>query len=543
MTNLDNLENNQETQITPEFLTDEQVQQVSFTNESREWGIETPPEIDGNPTFKSWIDKIVEKEAESIINSFEKSYEESGWLPIEQWVWFIQNKHTDLIRFVCWDLWLPYKSDIYLDPEQWTKFSDLTFEQKMWFMCLKRTFDSYKGNIDNVSSEDFINKYYSIYTWTVEVISQNFNNRIKKDALELPTGFDFNTFTVDSAYYIKRSKFLKDNYWLTDEEISKFKDLKDLLEKHPEYKDNPELMVQECGIKEVYGIAKIILALVVIGVLVRWFREVKNFFMLYFWLEETEMKSEWTVEIENFAESFEIMALKAQIGTRDDNWNPWYVRYSEDAIKFKEGWWRLIRNGKNLIEKAINTVAWKSIDLMANLEAWFLFDAENAKAFAEKKKNWKWIIHIKIKHPRCEVNVIDAQAKHNGGLVTVNLPKFEDFELRALDSLKSQALAQVNTPENKKKAEESLRKSILKVFRTFWFAKHGIVIDGDDIEDVKIEYTDDEIQIPSNNTQNSWRQNRPSWNQNSWSWNIQVNGNKQQWNQSWPSNTYTAPRR
>lgn len=539
MTNLENLEDNQETQITPESLTDEQVQQVSFTDESREWGrqYETPSEIDSNPTFKTWINKIVEKEAESIINSFEKSYEGSGWLPIEQWVRFIQNKHTDLIPFVCWDLWLPYKSDIYLHPEQWTKFSDLTFEQKMWFMCLKRTFDSYKGNIDNVSSEDFINKYYSIYTWTVEVISQNFNNRIKKDAIEVPTGFDFNTFRVDSAYYIKRSKFLKDNYWLTDEEISKFKDLKDVLEKHPEYKANPELMVQECGIKEVYGIAKIILALVVIGVLVRWFREVKNFFMLYFWLEETEPKKYGTVEMVDFERTFKILAATATYQTLDENNNPWSITYRENAIKFNENWGRLMRNIKKWIEKVVNKVEWKQEDISATVAVWYLFDARNAKCTVEKTKNWKGIFHVKIRRPECVAEITDVEVSRRRW-ERIKLEKFDNFETRALNDIKRQAIEKANTQSNLDQAEASLKECLLGIFQTTWYTWGGISIEGKNVQDVIIEYIDGGVQTPWNNTQSSWRQNRPSWNQNWWSW----RQHRQSWNQSWSNNSYVAPR-
>jgi hypothetical protein len=44
------------------------------------------------------------------------------------------------------------------------------------------------------------------------------------------------------------------------------------------------------------------------------------------------------------------------------------------------------------------------------------------------------------------------------------MDKFDDFELRAVETLKKEAIDEAKKPENIQKAKESLRKDMLSVF-------------------------------------------------------------------------------
>lgn len=291
-------EDNQEIEVTQlENLTDQQVQQVSFTSESSDRPTYTEtmwldPEL-MNPFLQSWVNKILEKEAEWMFSEFEKNnynYEKNG-LSVETWPRFIETYHPDLLSFVCEDLWLPYDKDIYLHQEQWTKFSELTFEQKMNFMSLKRTFDYYKGNIANVSSEEFIDRFDSFYVMHLDVISANFNNTIKREGVELPDGILTDGEIIKTAYYINPKKLLKETYWLTDKEYEEFKAIADKIKENPEYLET-QYQVEECGmsLKTFFEILWVIAAL---GLIILWLVKVDEYLNLgIFYQRHTAKKDE-----------------------------------------------------------------------------------------------------------------------------------------------------------------------------------------------------------------------------------------------------------
>jgi hypothetical protein len=61
---------------------------------------------------------------------------------------------------------------------------------------------------------------------------------------------------------------------------------------------------------------------------------------------------------------------------------------------------------------------------------------------------------------------VEAEVVRSRREKIVNLNKFDDFELRALESVKDKALAQADKPENLRRAKEALRENMLSVFRT-----------------------------------------------------------------------------
>lgn len=476
-------------------FTDQEVQQITFTPEISDKSAEIAnlwdSELFNDPTLKNWLNKIFEKEAESILTTFEKNnYEKNGWLAIESRWRLIETKHPDMIPFVYWELWLPYKKDIYLHPEQWTKFSELTFDQKMWFMCLKRTFDFYKGSIDNISSEEFINKYKQIYSWTMDVVLDHFVDTIKRESIEVPTGFDFSEFKVEWDYYIKLNKFLKDNYWLTNDEISKFKDLAEICKDHPEYLET-QMAAGKIPRKEILSLLK----WVIIGcIFIFWFKYVWDL-IKSFKEKPTETRVYWDhTEILDFEKVMKIVPLQAETySDRRTISEDWLWTFDEES-----GWW-FVRNMKkwaNEVIERINKAQHRDLDLEVSTEIAYFFDETSATCSVDRK-DWVVYFHIMVKRP--EVKIIGEEVKfYNSKRERVNVDKFDDFDKKAIDILKQEAIDEASKPENIEKSKEALEEYFLNHFKTFWMANSDMIVHAEEPMKVEVEYLIETENNPDN---------------------------------------------
>lgn len=440
------------------------------------WDYKKFETLSKNSSLKSWLSKILKKESSGIISAFEKDFrkQEQNWITIESIGRLICNYHPDLIGFYRWDLWLPYE-DFQTPQNQHkmknTKFSQLTYEQKMKFMPLYNLLRSYGFNaskISKISSKDIIDKYNNYARVNQKIITDHFNQTVKSNEI--------------AFWYVNLENVLKKNYWLTDTECKKMKEYIELIQKHPEYVWwKFKKQVEQAGSGLWYLIAYLIGA----ATMILWYYA----YQWIFWLKQTEQVASWgTVELANFEECFEILAAKAEYVIKDESGDDGVVNYKEDALKFNEGWPRLLKLGKKWIEGVVNYFEWRSIDMKAKFNVWYKFDAKSAKCSVEKK-NWKWIFRVKIKKPTLAIIDEEVEVVRSKREKIVNLNKFDNFELKALEDLRKKTLRKANTEENMRKSKESLRKSMLNVFRTTGFASSWIVIDGKDVQDVVIEYT------------------------------------------------------
>ena len=418
---------------------------------------------------KKWLDKIVKKESEHTISMFWEWYknnELNRHLSIESWTRLVINAHPDLAGFICWDLWLPYE-EMAVRGMKNTKFSQLTFEQKMNFISFHEALRYYWNDISKVSSKDFINQCKTLMSEHAKSITDRFNQRVNDSK---------NIFWSADIDWV-----LKKDYWLTDTECKKVKEYIELIQKHPEYVWWPHKPL-EAWFWTWFFVGVIVTAIVwVLGYYA---------FDNIFGLQSTEQVSSWgRVEMVNFEQVFEILSAKAEFAVRDEEGDDAVINYREDAIKFKEGWPRYLKLLKNWAEEVVNFFEWRSIDLKARVDVWYTFDASNAKCTVEKK-NWKWIFRVKIKKPKLVVMDVEAEVVRSRREKIVNLNKFDDFELRALESVKDKALAQADKPENLRRAKEALRENMLSVFRTTWYSGWWISVDGKDVQDVIVEFED-----------------------------------------------------
>lgn len=429
-------------------------------------------------TLKKWLDKIVKKETKSMIDTFEKQYYESldrnwvGYLngklvypherSVEAVTRLVVRQHPDLISFVCWDLWLPYEK-IAIRNTKMTNFSQLTFEQKMSFMSLYNTIRFYGGQISKISSRDFINQYYTQYNAYFKIVADNFNRIIEPRKI---------------LWYADVENVVKNTYWLTSAEWKKFKEYIEIIQKHPEYVWwDKEIKVQEAGAGWWWFVAGFLSAVV----LALGYMSFKNIFRL----QEPETRIYWkTTEIKNFSEVFKVLSLQAEASSNRREFEAdAYGYFDEDTWAWIARAWKWFAN--RWIEAA-NLVQGRKLDLEVNTELAYLFDFKSAKCNVEVK-NWKWIFHVKVKRP--EIKVINVDAKiYKSKREWINMDKFDDFELEAVDTLKQEAIDKAKQPANIKKASDSLKNNILGIFKTTWFANSNMVVKAEDVQDVIIEY-------------------------------------------------------
>ena len=127
------------------------------------------------------MEKIIKKESQGIISAFESDFklQERKWITIES-IWRLIGKyHPDLIYFYCWELWLPYEEfQVKTSKMKNTKFSQLTFEQKMKFIPLYNLLWKYNFNpskISKIKPKDFISEYKSLAKVNEKIITDHLN--------------------------------------------------------------------------------------------------------------------------------------------------------------------------------------------------------------------------------------------------------------------------------------------------------------------------------------------------------------------------------
>lgn len=420
-----------------------------------------------DPVLKKWLNKILNKGLDYKFESIKETSNEK----VDYYIWRMIEKHPELISFIGWELNLPVKI---WENNNKTKFSQLSIEQKLKFTALVNVYRNNAINFDKIDTSKIIEKYREYLENLLKEATSRLNTTMKNNK---------NVF-----WYVKGKEVLKNAYWLTELEIDKMLEYIELVQNHPEYiswsnwlyEFSPQLASTWKWI--VFWIL-IWLALAAWGYFT--YKYISNLFKL----DKPETRVYWDhTEITNFEEVFKLMS--AQVETSSNR-----REFEEEGIwHFDEStWWWAIWGVKWVWNKLIdvaNSVQSRKLDLEVKTEMGYLFDIKTAKCYVEVK-NWKWIFHVRVKKP--EVKITNTEAKiHKSSRERINMDKFDDFELRAVETLKKEAIDEAKKPENIQKAKESLRKDMLSVFSNTWFANSQMVILAEDVQDVIIEYEDEQ---------------------------------------------------
>lgn len=418
-----------------------------------------------NQTLKNWMEKILEKWLESKINNFEKNHNKYTHESVDYYTAGMIKWHPELISFIAWELNLPIRTN-------WSKyqrmFSSLSFQQKLSFMALMDVSWDYKGDLyKKAKTSDIIDKYWKYIDKYSKEATDNFNWEINKNK--------------NIIWLVKLEKVLKNTYGLTDSEYKKINEYFEIIQKHPEY--------VWWKIKPQEAWSNWFLYLIIWGLCVLlWVTYFKHVWSI----KPPETRVYWNdTRIENFREVFKLMTLEA------NSYSDRKVFEKEAFGHFDEStWWFIISWWKKILNKtidAVNTVQRRKLDIEVNTEIGYIFDFETAECKAEIK-NWKCTIHLKVKSP--EVKITNTEVKiHKSNRERVNMDRFDDFEVKAVESLKKEAIDRASKPEHIQKAINSLGKNILTLYRTNWIANSNMIVLGKDVETVVIHYGNEEEQI------------------------------------------------
>ncbi len=435
-----------------------------------------------NSTLKSWLNKIFKKEAETTISTFWAWYKENELnrhLSIESWTRRAIKAHPDLAGFICWDLWLPYE-ELAVRGMKNTKFSQLTLEQKMWFISFQEALRYYNWDISRISSRAFIKQCQTLTTQHIKSMTDRFNVKLTSSQ----------NLIQEVAGVVDLEKVLKKEYWFTENECKKMSEYLELIQKHPEY----VTWVSDLKVnKAMAGWWWMLIWIWIWIALSIWWYFTYKYISGLFEPNPTEVRVYWNrTEVKNFKKVFKAMSAQAESYSNRR-------RFEEEGYGYldESSWWLIVRGiniTRNTIRRGANLVQKRELDLEVNTEVGYLFDFETVDCIAEIR-DWKWYFYLKVKKP--EVKIMKTETKiHESSRERVNMDKFDDFELKSVETLKNEALKEANTPEKIQQAKEFLRENLLSQFKITWFANHTMVIPAEDFEDVIVVYEDEQNKLP-----------------------------------------------
>lgn len=437
-----------------------------------------------NSTFKNWLNKIFQKEAEHTISWFWEWYkvnEINRHLFVESWTKRAIKSHPDLAIFICWDLWLPYSDTSYISG---TKFNELTFEQKIWFISFQEALRYYNWDISRISSRDFINQCKILMNEHAKSMTDRFNAKLtnSQNLFQEVTGL------------VELKKFLKKEYALTDAECKKMEEFIELTYKHPEYVwwgSTGWIKYKEAWVfpwKEFFVVLK---RLIIAWFSIWWVNELKSCSSITTIPAETKVYGDHT-EIIEFKETFKVMSA---VAVTDSHKRPIH----EDGFGHVDLWWSFIADvGESFINWLAdigNITGLENRDMVMriNCENYYTFDFEWVRCFVEKK-NWKRMVRLTwVKKPEVITNITSVEILESHREKIINLNKFDDFEIRAQETLKQEANKKASTSDKIAEAEKSLGEQILWVFQSLWCHNSEVDVEWKDIQGIIIEYKEDEI--------------------------------------------------
>ena len=442
----------------------------SKTNEKLE-------KLSKDPDVKNWFDKIAWKWLANTISTFEKDYlwkETKNKWGIETRTRTIIQKHPDLRYYLCWNLWLPYQETV----GKRTKFSQLTFEQKLWFMAVYNTLRLKNFDASKFDSKMFIEKCQGYKNDYWNSMMNHFNNEIQK--------YTQMVWPFTGNNYLNLKRLLKESYWLTDTECKKMTDYLTEFQKEAEKSWVTEAWLKPRVKWVLYGLWA--LALMIAGaVAFNYFSDKANP------LAETETKESWGEANLYLSEDvFQIISKRNHYRAEKDG-KPVSKHFEEKAIEFKkDGWLGILHEG--IIEDAINYFEWRKLDLKYDIEIWYIFDGKWMEIKAKKNDKWEWEVTVKVKKPIPEAMGYSFEVTRSKREKIFNLNKFDDFEFRAAQSCIDDALNKAKDSKHIEEARTALEEGLKDHLNNTWICVPNwvwtLMIKAGDIKNVKVEYID-----------------------------------------------------
>jgi len=159
-------------------------------------------------------------------------------------------------------------------------------------------------------------------------------------------------------------------------------------------------------------------------------------------------------------------------------------------------WLDILKPAEWLINKGVDLgnrtgIANRDLTLRIKCDNYHVFNFENMRCFVEKKDGVRVVRVTWVKKPEIITNVTNVEVLESHREI-IHRQKFDDFDFKAQEILKKEANETANSPEQIKKAEESLAKHILSVFQSTWCCNSDIAVKWEDIQGIIIEFEDNE---------------------------------------------------
>ena len=184
----------------------------------------------------------------------------------------------------------------------------------------------------------------------------------------------------------------------------------------------------------------------------------------------------WQWEITNFKDVFQLITQTAEFretGTME--LKMCNINWDENI---------LLRFWKDIV----NRFESKRIDMSIYWELACIYNVEDAKCFADWENK---TIKVKVHKPEVKIHSSDAHID-SSHREWVNLDEFDNAELDLEKQLKLQAMQEASQSEEFfRRAKESLRKNLLKMFNITWLCQDDVRIKAWEVKDVIVEYYED----------------------------------------------------
>ena len=398
-------------------------------------------QLSNDPDVQSAVNKISEQCCKI---AFEDEWKNLEKVNIWKYITNILKKYPDLWLYVSWTLGLPLTVN---------NFSDLTIEQKMSFLSLHKTLNIWheKNIIEKIN-----NIWYSKNNTSGDIIKNC--DRTRKSFYD-KLNREFRIKNILSLLPLKTA--LKNNFWLVDQEISKYMDYLKIIKKHPEY-------IWKVEVQQAWTWGWLIFWLIT-GVLlwVLWYYFVDNFGKSAPHIETYS----WRIEISDPEPILRLLTQESEFKTFGIRKIEMFHIDSDNSLINKA------------FKKIVNVAQYKEIKMEMTGHLWIQYDLSDCKMEIDKHTG---VVYLTVCKPT--VVVTDSQARITGRrnelLMMPNNEAFSNLEMELQQELKETAINDaLNNPHFYDKAMQGTKEQLLPLLQAM--QPHWV-----EIKDLEIIYMD-----------------------------------------------------
>ncbi len=355
-----------------------------------------------DPVLQWAFEKLSKQMSEKI---FWKEWEKLGNVNVSNKLKIYEKKNPWLNLYVK-SLWLE-KAGI---------FKNLTIEQKIKYTALNEAIKTEKG------AENIIKK--------AKEIEEKYANKMQ------------NNFTKKHiTNFLQLKETLKD-YWLNNEEIKKFQELVDLIDKWETLKKGLYENVRFWwSTNTLAAMPATIERWLVIGALVVWV--IVWWLVVYVAMSNKDRKKPWK-DIQSFTRTWSMKEVSERITYQDQLYS--YEHWELKMCEIDENW-NLIKRARNAVKSWVNYFQNRKVDMIVEWTAQIKFPLKDQGKIIEHYDANTWTFTVDLYFPETPtIDVVNVSSRVlNESTEVVRMDEWKDFQSELLaqwiESIKQQAIA------------------------------------------------------------------------------------------------------